>query len=196
MDVIDHTVVSVGDVFDRILDSGYILSNYCGYHFGSGIVESDLSHVWVIYMTTVYLYAIVDNVLRVTVNGFTKASGAPAELFQLPTLWADGGMCYALYGNSRVFGIPNANYGLGVYTRTDVVSPSSVNVSSIVSDICQKSGLSAGQLDVTALTDTVTGYAVGNQLTARDAIDPLLNYTCAVSLESDSKLKFVKRSNA
>lgn len=69
-------------------------------------------------------------------------------------------------------------------------------LSSIVSDISSRVGLvPATDLDVTELTDTVRGYIVTRQMPARSAIEPLGVAFFFDSVESDGKMKFIKRGN-
>lgn len=68
-------------------------------------------------------------------------------------------------------------------------------LSTIVSDICTRAGLTAGQIDVTALTDTVHGYVV-QRGTARSQIEQLMSAFYFDAVESDGKIKFVKRGGS
>jgi hypothetical protein len=73
---------------------------------------------------------------------------------------------------------------------------STILLSEVVTDICAKSGLTAGQIDVTALTDVVDGYAVHRTSTGRAALLQLQKAYFFDAVESDNKLKFVKRGGA
>lgn len=68
-----------------------------------------------------------------------------------------------------------------------------VALSTIVADICQRAELGGPDIDVTELTDLVDGYIVPRQMTARAAIEPLQKAFYFDAVESDDKLKFVKR---
>ncbi len=65
----------------------------------------------------------------------------------------------------------------------------------IVSLICQSAGLVPGQIDVTALTDTVDGYRISNRGTGRQALEPLSKVFFFDCVESSGIVKFVKRGN-
>jgi hypothetical protein len=78
-------------------------------------------------------------------------------------------------------------------TFDDTLSPAQVPLSTIVSDICLRAGLTADDIDVTQLTDLVDGYIVPRQMTARAAIEPLQAAFYVDAVESDDKIKFVKR---
>lgn len=73
--------------------------------------------------------------------------------------------------------------------------PTSPALSTIVSDIAVKGGLTAGQLDVVALTDSVHGYVV-QRGSARSQLEQLMSAFFFDSVESDGKIKFVKRGGS
>lgn len=76
------------------------------------------------------------------------------------------------------------------------LEPEQIALSTIVSDICIRAGLEAGDIDVTELTDGVDGYIVTRQMTARAAIEPLQTSFFFDAVESEDKIKFVKRDSA
>ena len=76
-----------------------------------------------------------------------------------------------------------------------VLTSSAPALSSIVSDICTRAGLTAAQIDVTQLTDTIDGY-VTQRSTARVRIEQLMQAFYFDAVESDGKVKFVKRGGA
>jgi hypothetical protein len=76
------------------------------------------------------------------------------------------------------------------------IAPDQVQLSEIVSDVCERSGLEASDLNVAALTDAVDGYPVTHQMSGRAAIEPLQQAYYFDCVESDDKLKFVKRGSA
>lgn len=76
------------------------------------------------------------------------------------------------------------------------ISPLQVSLSSIVSNLCTRANLLTSDIDVTALTDLVDGYIVPRQMTARAAIEPLQQAYYFDPVESDDKIKFVKRGGA
>lgn len=63
----------------------------------------------------------------------------------------------------------------------------------IVRDISEKCGLGSGDIDVTQLTDEVMGYAVTSVMSGRSAIEPLMTVFSFDAVDSDGKVKFVKR---
>ncbi len=72
-----------------------------------------------------------------------------------------------------------------------------VGLDTIVSSLCQRTGLTASDLDVTDLAAiTVPGYFVGRQLSARSAIEPLAGLFLFDGVESDWILKFKQRGQS
>jgi hypothetical protein len=76
----------------------------------------------------------------------------------------------------------------------DRLTPGAVSVASIVSDICQRSGFSEAEIDVTGLEDReISGYAVTRPSPGRGIIDPLREVAYFDVVESDGLLKFPTR---
>ena len=78
------------------------------------------------------------------------------------------------------------------------VAGAPVTLSSIVSSLCTRVpfGLDTSDIDVTALTDLVEGYLVGQQMTRRSAIEPLMAAHFFDGVESDHLMKYVKRGGS
>jgi len=94
---------------------------------------------------------------------------------------------------------PNPTTGVGAGFRVfslNSLSAGSVTLSSIASDITSRAGLSASDIDVTELTDTVDGYIVARNMSARSAIEPLQKAFLFDGAEVDGKIKFIKRGKA
>lgn len=75
------------------------------------------------------------------------------------------------------------------------IAPGPVPLSDIVTDVCQRANLESADLYVEELTDLVDGYPVAHQMSARVAIEPLQQAYYFDCVESDDKLKFVKRGS-
>lgn len=73
------------------------------------------------------------------------------------------------------------------------LAPNGIPLSQIVRDISIRAGLSDNDIDVSDLADSVDGYIVPRQMTARAAIEPLQQAFFFDAVESDDKIKFVKR---
>lgn len=63
----------------------------------------------------------------------------------------------------------------------------------IVDDLCERVGITSDLRDTSALTDLVTGYVVGRQMSAADAIRGLQPAYFFDSPEYDAKIRFTKR---
>ena len=86
----------------------------------------------------------------------------------------------------------NSNeYGLAKYAWTSVGAV--VPLSEVVADISYRAGLTPAQIDVTALTEVVDGYAIARQTACRAALDVLRPAYYFDAVESGAKVKFVKR---
>lgn len=82
----------------------------------------------------------------------------------------------------------------GSYT-VDKVEAGSALLSDIVEDISLRAGLTAEQLNTTALTDVVAGFQIASQIPARNAITPLSQAFKFDAVESGGAIKFVKRGS-
>lgn len=82
------------------------------------------------------------------------------------------------------------------YVSVDLLNPETVPaiVGSVVSDICLEAGLSAGQVDSNSLGSVCRGYTVATRQEARAALTPLLDAFNCSAVESEGKIKFVRRS--
>jgi hypothetical protein len=72
--------------------------------------------------------------------------------------------------------------------RFDITTPAPVALSSIVSDICTQSGLTAGDITVSALTEPVDGYAIAQRMSARAALETLQRAFAFDMVESDNRI--------
>ena len=94
-------------------------------------------------------------------------------------------------------GNPLPNVGEVRYWSIDAIASDGVPLSTIVADICARSGLESGDINVTDLaTTTVRGYLRSTQMTGRSAIEPLARGFLFDAVESDGVLKFVRRGTA
>lgn len=85
--------------------------------------------------------------------------------------------------------------GAGTYEAQQVEAGSAL-LSDIVTDLCVDAGLTAGQLDVTALVDVVPGYQRTRVMSARAALEPLRMAYFFDGVESGDEIRFVKRGGA
>jgi hypothetical protein len=82
-----------------------------------------------------------------------------------------------------------------IVTVYPLITATVATLSAIVQAECILGGLAAGDLDVTALTDDVRGY-VCSRAPLAGCVQPLAQAFFFDPIESDGKLKFVKRSGA
>lgn len=117
-----------------------------------------------------------------------------AETFQIEQSLTQDINAAELHDNFEIDGLPEyfigyANAaptsGAALVPLTDRLSANTVTLSSIVTDICERVGLAAGDIDVTGLTDEVEGYTIAQQMTARAAIDGLQAAFYFDAVESD-----------
>jgi len=73
------------------------------------------------------------------------------------------------------------------------IDPSKVPLADIVTDLSLACGLTANDIDVTALTDQVYGFPLARQGSARSALEYLMMAFLFDAVESEGKVKFVKR---
>lgn len=77
-----------------------------------------------------------------------------------------------------------------------LVEAGSMLLADIVSDVCLRAGLQAGDIDVTQLIDVVQGYAITRQMSARAALEPLRQAFFFDAVENGEQIVFVKRGGA
>lgn len=82
------------------------------------------------------------------------------------------------------------------YYRLNSVTAANVNLSDVLSDLCTRSGLTAGEIDVTGISDTVAGYVHTKQAPAKADLETLSLAYQFDAVESGYKVKFVSRGGA
>lgn len=126
-----------------------------------------------------------------------KATGATVESFAIPSsLRPNSGMTrMVMYPNSP-FACVTDTYGLVKVPIYPAPVNSGVPLSTIVSDLSVRAGLTTGDITVTALTDLVSGYALSRRAPVRGFIEPLQQAYFFDAVESDYKMAFIKRGGA
>jgi hypothetical protein len=66
----------------------------------------------------------------------------------------------------------------------------------VVTDLSLRAGLTEDDIDVSQLTDQVDGYPIANQMTVKDAIVAMMPAYFFDAVESQGKIKFVKRGGS
>ncbi len=114
---------------------------------------------------------------EVTLTGLSLAN-TTGRLFDMPAqrqvVFANG---YGLYW---------ITYGAHMDARPAILAD-------IVTALSLDAGLTTAQIDVTELTDEVLGYVVPRQAPTRAALEPLMMAFFFDAVESEGKIKFVKR---
>jgi hypothetical protein len=80
-----------------------------------------------------------------------------------------------------------------VYMSGASASLSYLTLAEVVTDLSLRAGLTVDDIDVSQLTDQVDGYTIANQVTVKDAIAALMPAYFFDAVESQGKIKFVKR---
>lgn len=190
----------------------------CGPQPGAMVFDTVNNAVWVLSETGSRVDKL-DSTTGAILATYSVAYLASSICFDGAAVWVGGGYSSALarridvvtgavtyqqYGYAIYSIVYDANKGVwGTDTLSNLVKlktynsiiPSDVTVSSVTTDICTRAGLTAGQLNVTALSDTVTGYLV-QRSTARAQLGQLMQAFYFDAVESDGKVKFVKRGGA
>lgn len=84
-----------------------------------------------------------------------------------------------------------------VYILSDFISADAPLLSEVVTDLCGLVSLAPSDLDVSDLTtDTVSGYVVSQRSSVRAMLEPLMGTYFFDAVESDNKIKFVKRGSS
>ncbi|MEX1034649.1 MAG: phage tail protein [Sneathiella sp.] len=88
----------------------------------------------------------------------------------------------------------NASFGVKrLFLRR--ASGASADLAGIVSDLCDRAGLAAGDIDVTALDAEIPGYVVNRPMPVSEALTPLSHYGFFDAVESGYKLNFIPRNS-
>jgi Putative phage tail protein len=103
------------------------------------------------------------------------------------------------YGDTGSYQIPSETLAWNVKDAVILIpsiTSGTTTLSAVVTAFALEAGLSAADIDVSALTDTINGYVIGRPMTARAAIEILQKAFFFDGVESDGKIKFVKRGGA
>jgi hypothetical protein len=116
---------------------------------------------------------------EITLTGLVIA-GAPGKMWDVPS------QRRVIFANGfKIYSIP---YGT-------TLEPQPVLLSTIVRELSLEAGLTEDDIDVTALTDLVYGFVLSRQGSARTAVENLMNAFAFDSVESEGKVRFVKRGS-
>lgn len=159
---------------------------------GAAMLESDRQTLWRVLTwidgpVDVYQIGAAGELAHVhEFNGFSSDSGiGPVSDRRYASLYADAGVCVTVVSNAFF-----------VHTRIPALSAQDPTLGNIVSVLCARAGLQPSDIDTSQLTETVTGYVVAQQGTARAAIDPLRQVAPFDVVEDSGTLVFVPRGGA
>lgn len=126
----------------------------------------------------------------------SNGNNYPSELLNVtnnPFSYRNGKIYGVVTANSIASGVNSVSAKTYVYSFASLL-PTPAPLSDVITDICQMGGVDVADIDVSALSGSVDGYALTNLSTARANIDPLLKAFFIDPLKSDGKLKFRPRS--
>lgn len=110
----------------------------------------------------------------------------------LPTLATHFCGCYEKFTHSAVImtDAGEIKYPLERYGSDQVA------LSSILTDLCERAGLSQTDILTNEVSQSVRGYVMGRRASARDAIEPLLGAFFIDAVETDGVLRFTPRGGS
>lgn len=113
----------------------------------------------------------------------SSATGIDVE-GSYPSIYADKSLAIVASGAS-VYG----------FKRSSTLTPDGIPLEDVIAELCDRAGLEAADVDVTAISDTVDGFVIGQTMTARAALEALrgaYHFDCV----DGEKVKFVPRGSA
>jgi len=143
--------------------------------------------------TSVALWRLeIDNTLNVVT--MTEVF-SPVTMTSLLDAARIGNHIFHVIGSLVIYGgaTPSPSRARINFIGSDLTS-TAIPLSTIVSNLCVNAGLKTSQIDITALISTnVGGYAIAREVSIRQALLPLQTAFSFDGVESDGKIKFVKR---
>ncbi|MBK7424508.1 MAG: hypothetical protein IPJ48_16305 [Propionivibrio sp.] len=134
------------------------------------------------YAVNVTLYPIVAGVVGSTLHSFTNPFMGPYG--SRMTIAAENQMLWGAHDGGGIF----------LFSRASTGAPSLVPLADVISAECLTTGyLSAGDIDVTTITDDVRGYRITNNAAVRAALEALQAPYPFDVIQDGYKIKFVKR---
>ena len=155
-------------------------------NLGSGPIGTDAS-IRVISDSEIYVYR--SNIFFTIVNGVVSSETLPVTINPSSRFDTNGSVIY-LFNRNVSFG------HIGHQLMHRGVSANAYTVGDVVSNICLEAGLSPADIDVSQLTQTITGYVRSRPMSARAAIAPLQRAYFFDAVETDGILRFVPRGGA
>ena len=147
-------------------------------------VEEGGDYLWMAnsYAGNVTLYPIVAGVVGSQLHSFTNPFMGPYGTRM--TIAAENQMLWGAHDGGGIF----------LFSRASTGSPSLVPLADVITAECLTTGyLSAGDIDVTTITDNVRGYRITNNAAVRAALEALQAPYPFDVIQDGYKIKFVKR---
>lgn len=147
-------------------------------------VEEGGDYLWMAnsYAGNVTLYPIVAGVVGSQLHSFTNPFMGPYGTRM--TIAAENQMLWGAHDGGGIF----------LFSRASTGSPSLVPLADVITAECLTTGyLSAGDIDVTTITDNVRGYRITNNAAVRAALEALQAPYPFDVIQDGYKVKFVKR---
>jgi hypothetical protein len=145
-------------------------------------------------------HVIDDGLIYLSINGVGIArldwtTGITTFLFAFPGLFSPHSMQVVNESTIMYTQITGLD-SISLYIAHAALPAVGMPLSGIVSDICARAGLSASQIDVSTLGDTVQGYALTNRSAAKSNLPPLMAAYFFDACDTNAKLKFIKRGTS
>ena len=166
-----------------------------GLHY-LGVLESDLRHAWQVLSQDLYVWEIdpatniLSRVIEFDTGALPRRDMAAAGTPPYPAIYADSGLAAIVMGAADA----TTSY-LFLYSRLAIVESDGVPLVDILADLCERSELLSAERSFVGISDNVYGFAVGQTMTARAAIEVLRPAYNFDGVDSDT-FKFVKRGAA
>jgi hypothetical protein len=123
----------------------------------------------------------------------THAQWAGSSMIERIFVWAWDARPFPYWPDLNAVWSDGVNWQTGHWVQGKLGTS---GLDAILSDICARSGLTASDIDVSAISGQVDGFIINRQQTMRDAIETLQSAYFFDAVESGDVLKFVPRGGA
>lgn len=166
-------------------------------HWGS-MMESDLTHIWHRYLANVYVWEIdagtkvMSRIMAFDSGILPRRNLTAAGSLLITAIYADKGIAGIVTGGPN--GSPSSSWFF-LYSRGPQAEGDAIPLVDILTDLSERADLDSSELSFVNITDDVDGFAVGQTMTARAAMEVLRSAYYFDAVDSDT-FKFVKRGGA
>jgi hypothetical protein len=164
---------------------------------GNFAVEDDQAHVWLVSAGSKVKLGRIEEDFSITVLDNNIPMTIPHG-WNVLQAGAHKGIFAVVSSDTGASGYADNN-AVDIYTRMPAMTSDRITLSNVVTELCtfknadSEDALTAADIDVTELTDEMDGYAIAQQTSIRSATDQLAQAYFFDAVESDDKIKFVKR---